>query len=78
MFKCKNVKVTKIHWLIRDANGEKTLLSEKLQEKCIREFKHGCSNVLNYHKKWQSARSVVISEDLVHKIMLMFKKTDIL
>lgn len=59
---------------------KKTLLSEKLQEKCIREFKHGCSNVLtiNYHKKWQSARSFVISEDLVHKIMLMFKKTDIL
>lgn len=48
--KCKNVKVTKIHWLIREANGEKTLLSEKLQEKCIREFKHGCSNVLTITK----------------------------
>lgn len=58
---------------------KKTLLSEKLQEKCIREFKHGCSNIyINYHEKWQSARLFVISEDLVHKIMLMFKKTDIL
>lgn len=29
----------------KEANREKTLLSEKLQEKCMREFKHGCSNV---------------------------------
>lgn len=34
--------------------------------------------VVMYHKKWQSERSFVISENLVHKIMLMFKKTYIL